>query len=72
MEGRLIDWAELVELHVIKKLSQVINRRWNLQLIFVTDDHKLIAIGEAQAPRDAVVALAPDDRAALIRFLESL
>jgi len=28
--------------------------------------------GEAQAPRDAVVALAPDDRAALIRFLESL
>lgn len=28
--------------------------------------------GEAQAARDGVVALAPDDRAALIRFLESL
>ncbi len=28
--------------------------------------------GEAQAARDGVVALAPDDRAALLRFLESL
>ncbi len=28
--------------------------------------------GEAQVSRDAVVALAPDDRAALIRYLESL
>jgi len=28
--------------------------------------------GEAQAARDSVVAMAPDDRAALIRFLNSL
>ena len=28
--------------------------------------------GEAQAARDTVVEMAPDDRAALIRFLESL
>jgi len=28
--------------------------------------------GEAQAQRDAVVAMAPGDRAALVRYLESL
>ncbi|MCA9523100.1 MAG: sigma 54-interacting transcriptional regulator, partial [Myxococcales bacterium] len=70
MEGRLIDWAELVELHVIKKLSQVINRRWNLQLIFVTDDHKLIAIGEAQAPRGLLAEIAAQEAQQLVGQFE--
>jgi two-component system response regulator HupR/HoxA len=47
-EPRALVWEDILELHVIKKLSRVIRRRWNLPVAFANADGTMIATPTAE------------------------
>ena len=62
MSVQLIDWIELTDLHVVKKLGQIINRRWDLVLRFVTGDGEHLKVGEDQDPGGLRALLSQRDK----------
>jgi len=60
-EPAALNWDDIRELHAIKKLAQIINRRWNLGLGFVSGDG-----GTVTAPQQNEHATVRADRKSVV------